>query len=78
MFLHDLKLVDPKELYSTSPLLNAEADHVPASYADGSQKAASTKDERRMRYTPFHEIQGTFLSGIPLQQTGHVPVGARI
>lgn len=53
MFLHDLKLVDPKELYSTSPLLNAEADHVPASYADGSQKAASTKDERRMRYTPF-------------------------
>ena len=53
MFLHDLKLVDPKELYATAPLFITEPDHVPASYADGSQKAASTKDERRMRYTPF-------------------------
>lgn len=53
MYLHDLKLVDPKELYSTTPLLMAEADHVSANYADGGQKAASAKDERRMRYTPF-------------------------
>ena len=53
MYLHDLKLVDPTALYANAPVLIADADHLPASFADRQQQARTADGELRMGYTPF-------------------------
>ncbi|HQW04660.1 MAG: hypothetical protein IPH05_02600 [Flavobacteriales bacterium] len=55
IYLHDLKVADPKDLYAAEPLLISEPEHVPARFADGQQRTAAMAEQRQMRYTPFME-----------------------
>jgi tetratricopeptide (TPR) repeat protein len=53
LYLYDLKLVDPTELYSKEPILTTEPEHVPARFADGQQQRANDAQQITMPYTAF-------------------------
>jgi len=53
VFLHDLKLVDPSELYPVDPLVNAGPEGVDARFADRSSQEAAREPLRTMRYLDF-------------------------
>ena len=53
VFLHDLKLVDPSELYPVDPLVNAGPKGVDARFADRSSQEAAREPLRTMRYLDF-------------------------
>lgn len=53
-FVHDLKLVDPSELYAHVPVIN-DPGGVPASFADADQRTERTEPPRVMRYMDFME-----------------------
>lgn len=55
VFVHDLKLVDPKELYDKGPLI-METGGVPAGYADGHDRNARTEAPRTMRYLDLMDM----------------------
>jgi hypothetical protein len=53
-FVHDLKLVHPKELYEPVPLI-LEPGGVPASYTDGTDMRERSSAPRTMRYLDYME-----------------------
>ena len=53
-FVHDLKLVDPSELYAQAPVIN-DAGGVPANFADADQRNERSKPPRVIRYMDFME-----------------------
>ena len=56
MYLHDLKLVDPRELYTTDPILADGPEHLNADLPDEAAREHRTEQQRFLRYTPFMEI----------------------
>ncbi|MBL0037038.1 MAG: hypothetical protein IPP26_15090 [Flavobacteriales bacterium] len=59
-FVHDLKLVDPSELYAHAPVIN-DPGGVPANFADSDQRTERTEPPRVMRYMDFmDEALGRF------------------
>jgi len=60
-FVHDLKLVDPAELYARDPLIT-DPGGVPAGFADEADRRARTEAPRTMRYLDFmDEALGRFV-----------------
>ena len=53
VFLHDLKLVDPSELYPVDPLVNAGPEGVDARFSDRQEQEAAREPVRTMRYLDF-------------------------
>ena len=56
MYLHDLKLVDPSELYTTDPILTNGPEHLTADLPDEAAREQRTEQQRFLRYTPFMEV----------------------
>lgn len=56
MYLHDLKLVDPSELYTTDPILTNGPVHLTADLPDEAAREQRTEQQRFLRYTPFMEV----------------------
>ena len=55
MYLHDLKLVDPKELYAHAAMLAISEQGVDASFSDKDAMNAAHRNQRIMPYTPYME-----------------------
>ena len=55
LFLHDLKLVHPKELYGNDPQLDLTDEHVAARFADQSARDSLRSQDRLVPYTQFME-----------------------
>lgn len=53
IYLHDLKLVDPKELYTRMAMLDVSEQGVDASFSDADAKNAAKQNQRMMPYTPY-------------------------
>lgn len=56
MYLHDLKLVDPKELYARAAMLAISEQGVDASFSDKDAQNAAQSNQRMMAYTPYMEV----------------------
>jgi hypothetical protein len=56
LFLHDLKVVDPRELYRVDPLLMSDERHVNANFADGEQQRNGQEPQRFSKYTPYMDV----------------------
>jgi len=56
MYLHDLKLVDPSELYTTDPILADGPEHLTADLPDEAAREHRTEQQRYLRYTPFMDV----------------------
>lgn len=56
MYLHDLKLVDPSELYTNDPVLTDGPEHLTADLPDETAREKHTEQQRYLRYTPFMDI----------------------
>jgi len=54
-YVHDLKLVHPKELYEPVPLLT-EPSGIPANFADGNDMRERTGPPRTMRYLDYMDV----------------------
>jgi len=52
IYLHDLKLVHPQELYPNGPAI-LEGINIPARFADSTMQRTGKEDQRMMRYTAF-------------------------
>ncbi|MCC6938910.1 MAG: hypothetical protein IT226_11875 [Flavobacteriales bacterium] len=53
LFLHDLKVVHPKELYDRDPMMNLSDIHVAARFADASDRDSTHTHEILLPYTEF-------------------------
>lgn len=53
LYLHDLKLVHPSELYAREPLLSVDPGGVDARFADRDQQQQAQGDSRHMIYTAY-------------------------
>ena len=53
-YVHDLKLIDPKELYDRGPVIS-ELGGVPAGFADEREQQDRSEPPRTMRYLDFME-----------------------
>lgn len=53
MFMHDLKLVHPQELYPVDPVLKLAAGSVEARYGDAQARAEGRPEERNVPYERF-------------------------
>jgi hypothetical protein len=53
VYLHDLKLIHPKELYGRSPVVDATATGVDARYSSATDRDQARAQERRMAYLTF-------------------------
>ncbi len=53
VYLHDLKLVHPKELYGRSPFVHAMPTGVDARFSSAADQQAAQAQERRMAYLTF-------------------------
>jgi tetratricopeptide (TPR) repeat protein len=53
LYLHDLKLVHPKELYTAIPEIDPAKLGVPAQYPDRSDLQRGTEEQRQQAYTAF-------------------------
>ncbi len=60
-YLHDLKLIHPKEIYPKGPLL-AGVDHVPASHPDRDSFRAGSREQRTMDYLSYMDEALGFFS----------------
>lgn len=56
MYLHDLKLVDPSELYTADPILIDGPEHLTADLPDATAREKHTEQQRYLRYTPFMDV----------------------
>jgi tetratricopeptide (TPR) repeat protein len=56
LYLHDLKLVHPKELYSAIPDIDPAKLGVPAQYTDRSNVQRGTEEQRLQAYTAFMDV----------------------
>lgn len=64
LFLHDLKLVDPSELYPANPLLSVRTGSVEARFSDAEARANAPSEERTIGYADFmNEALGRFVAG---------------
>lgn len=64
LFLHDLKLVHPEELYPLTAAVDPGALSLAARYRDRKEEATSTEPQRTMRYTEFMDAAlGKFAHG---------------
>ena len=64
LFLHNLKLVSPKELYRVDPLMDLEIGGVDARYADADAQRTEQPPQRTMKYTAYMDIAlGHFAKG---------------
>lgn len=64
IFLHDLKLVHPKELYADDPVMRLADAGVLARYADGSEQGRARGDALMLPYTSFmDDAIGRFAAG---------------
>ena len=55
MYLHDLKLVDPKELYAHTAMLAITDQGVDARFSDNDARDAAQQNQRLMPYTEYME-----------------------
>lgn len=53
LFLHDLKLVDPRELYEREPMMRIVDEHVAARFADRTAQDSSRNEAVTAAYTAF-------------------------
>lgn len=53
MYLHDLKLVEPRELYRADPLLFEDERHVGANFPDREAQHTAQEPQRLVKYTPY-------------------------
>ncbi len=53
LFLHDLKLVHPKELYGNDPALELSDEHVAARFADAARRDSLRAQDVLLSYTEF-------------------------
>lgn len=56
IYLHDLKLVDPSELYTTDPILDEGPAHLTADLADEAARQHRNEQQRYLHYTPFMDV----------------------
>jgi tetratricopeptide (TPR) repeat protein len=55
LFLHDLKVVHPQELYANVPALGDDPANVLARYTDSSTQRTDRAEQRRVQYIAFME-----------------------
>ena len=55
MYLHDLKLVEPREMYRVDPLLFEDDRHVSANFQDKDAQRTGQEPQRLVKYTPYME-----------------------
>ncbi len=55
LFLHDLKVVHPQELYGNGPAMSDDPQNVLARYTDSSTQRTERADQRRVQYIAFME-----------------------
>lgn len=55
MFIHDLKIIHPKELYNGDPLMTVNDEHVSARYADRDAQVENDRAQLNVAYTSFME-----------------------
>ncbi|MBK8499865.1 MAG: hypothetical protein IPL52_13870 [Flavobacteriales bacterium] len=53
LFLHDLKIVDPREIYGNDPQLDLDEVHVAARYAEATQRDSARSQDVHAAYTAF-------------------------
>lgn len=53
IFLHDLKIVDPREIYGNDPELDLDEVHVAARYAEATQRDSARAQDAHAAYTAF-------------------------